>query len=395
MPKDTFNGLDELILDQPDFIDINDKDTSGTDDADKAAEAEKLALAEKEKTDLEAKKLAGKKDDNLIDVDNDDDNSNDEDESEKKKKDLEDSADATQTEQLKGWGEYFKDKTILSEEDLEGFDGTAEGLTEAFQKREVRVGLEMVDDYKAQLPDAIKFLADNWEEGVPLTELLNIKSNQIRFSNVTDEKLEESVDTQKAIYSEYLRKTTKFSDTKIEKEIAKLIDLDELKDESKESLKELKKFEAEAEETLKKETKKQREERLEENKKTIRQYEKFAKDTKEVIPGIKIDEKLQEKVLKNVINPVGIDGYGNPVSYIQTIRNADPIAFDYKMNYIMEITKGLTDFSKIGSASKTAAVKDLSKILETPAPKDKKDAISTSGKKSVLDYLAMPQNKNI
>ena len=392
MPKETFSGLDNLILDQPEFIDINDKDISGTDDADKNAEADKLALAEKEKADLAAKKAAEKKDDNLIDVDNDD-NTNKDDEAEKKKKELEASADATQTEQLKGWGEYFKDKTILSEEDLEGFDGTVEGLTEAFQKREYRVGLEMVDDYKSQLPEVLKFLHDNWEDGVPLTELLNIKSNQIRFSNVTDEKLEESVDTQKAIYAEYLRKTTKFSDTKIEKEIAKLVDLDELKDESKESLKELKKFEAEAEDTLKKETKKQREDRLEENKKTIKLYEKFAKDTKEVIPGIKIDEKLQEKVLKNVINPVGLDGNGNPVSYIQTIRNVDPIGFDYRLNYFIEITKGLTDFSKIGSASKTAAVKDLSKILETPAPKDKKDAIDTTGKKSVLDYLAMPQNK--
>ena len=392
MPKETFSGLDNLILDQPEFIDINDKDISGTDDADKNAEADKLALAEKEKSDLAAKKAAEKKDDNLIDVDNDD-NTNKDDEAEKKKKELEASADATQTEQLKGWGEYFKDKTILSEEDLEGFDGTVEGLTEAFQKREYRVGLEMVDDYKSQLPEVLKFLHDNWEDGVPLTELLNIKSNQIRFSNVTDEKLEESVDTQKAIYAEYLRKTTKFSDTKIEKEIAKLVDLDELKDESKESLKELKKFEAEAEDTLKKETKKQREDRLEENKKTIKLYEKFAKDTKEVIPGIKIDEKLQEKVLKNVINPVGLDGNGNPVSYIQTIRNVDPIGFDYRLNYFIEITKGLTDFSKIGSASKTAAVKDLSKILETPAPKDKKDAIDTTGKKSVLDYLAMPQNK--
>jgi len=393
MPKETFSGLDNLILDQPEFIDINDKDISGTDDADKNAEADKLALVEKEKSDLAAKKAAEKKDENLIDVDNDDDNTNKDDEAEKKKKELEASADATQTEQLKGWGEYFKDKTILSEEDLEGFDGTVEGLTEAFQKREYRVGLEMVDDYKSQLPEVLKFLHDNWEDGVPLTELLNIKSNQIRFSNVTDEKLEESVDTQKAIYAEYLRKTTKFSDTKIEKEIAKLVDLDELKDESKESLKELKKFEAEAEDTLKKETKKQREDRLEENKKTIKLYEKFAKDTKEVIPGIKIDEKLQEKVLKNVINPVGLDGNGNPVSYIQTIRNVDPIGFDYRLNYFIEITKGLTDFSKIGSASKTAAVKDLSKILETPAPKDKKDAIDTTGKKSVLDYLAMPQNK--
>lgn len=389
MSKDAFNGLDALILDQPEFIDLNAGDDLKDDEATKAA-----SLAEDEEKRIAAEKAGKKSKDNLIDVEENEDDNTDEDELELARKAKEaEVANETQAEQLKGWGEYFKDNTILSEDDLEGFDGTAEGLQAAFQKREVRVGLEMVDDYKAQLPDMLKFLAENWEEGVPLTELLNIKSNQIKYSNVSDEKLDESVDTQKTIYAEYLRKTTKFSETKIEKEIAKLIDLDELKDESKEGLKELKKFEAVAEDTLKKETKRAREERLEENKKTIKLYEKFAKETKEVVPGIKIDDKLQEKVLKNVINPVFIDGYGQPVSYIQTVRDKDPIGFDYRLNYLIEITKGLTDFSKITTASKTAATKDLSKLLETPAPKDKKDGIDTKGKKTIMDYLKLPQNK--
>lgn len=392
MSKDTFNGLDNLILDQPDFIDL-DVEKVEEPDADKLAEAEKekLELANKTK-ELAAK---GKTEKDLLEVSTDDDET--EEDKTKAAKELKDKEEnknsATQEELLKGWGDYFKENTILSEEDLEGFDGTAEGLTSAFQKREVRVGLEMVDDYKAQLPDVLKFLADNWEDGVPLTELLNIKSNQIRYSNITDEKIEESVDTQKAVYAEYLRKTTKYSETKIEKELARLVDLDDLKTEAKDALVDLKKQEQEAEDTIRRETKKEQLARTEENKKQIQTYEKLAKTTKEVIPGILLDDKIKADVLKKVITPIGIDGNGNPVSYIQSIRNEDPYSFDIKLNYLMVMTKGLTDFSKILTVGKTAATKDLSKLLETPAPKDKKDTIDTNGKKSVLDYLAMPQNR--
>lgn len=393
MPKDTFNGLDNLILDQPDFIDLDEKVVEETD-------ADKIAAAEKEKNDLaaKAKELAekGKSKDNLLEIETTDDNISDEDRelAAQKLKDKEAEGNATQAELLKGWGEYFQKEEILTEDDLEGFDGTAEGLNSAFQKREVRVGLEMVEDYKAQLPDVLKFLADNWEDGVPLTDLLNIKSNQIRYANITDEKLEESVDTQKAVYAEYLRNTTKYSESKIEKEIARLVDLDELKSDAKEALVDLKKNEQEAEDTIRRESKKEQLARLEDNKKQIQTYEKLAKSTKEVIPGIVLDEKIIADVLKKVTTPIGIDGHGNPVSYIQNIRNEDPYSFDIKLNYLMIMTKGLTDFSKILTVGKTAATKDLSKILETPAPKDKKDGIdTTAGKKSVLDYLAMPQNR--
>ena len=391
MPKETFDGLDKLILDQPEFIDLNQE---VVDESKKGDSKEK---EEEKKDNLE--------NDGLIEIPeiNDEDDSDDDSDDKKKagKKDDEEEEEevddksknnSSQEELLKGWGEYFKENEILAEDDLEGFNGTPDSLIEAFKKREIRVGLEMVDDYKSQLPDMLKYLADNWEDGVPLTDLLNIKSNQIRYENITDEKIEQSVDTQKAVYADYLRKTTKYSEAKIEKEVSRLVELDELKDESKDALKELKAIEAEAEEIIKKETKKQREARIEANKKAIQTYEKTAKSIKEVIPGIKIDQKLQEEILRKTIDPVGVDGNGNNVSYIQSIRNEDPYTFDIKLNYLMVLTKGLTDFSKITNTITTKATKDLNKVLNTAAPKGKNN-IDASAKKSVLDYLQMPQNR--
>lgn len=380
MSKETFKGLDDIILDQPEFIDLNEEVEKLDEDKD-----DKSGSVESKKDD-KTKGVDSKKE--LITIENDEEEEEEIDETIKNS-----TEESTQEETIKAWGEFFKENELLNDEELgQDFDGSQESLIEAFKKREIRVGLEMVDDYKSQLPSMIKLLADNWEEGVPLTELLNIKSNQIRYANITDEKIEESEETQKAVYSEYLRKTTKYSDSKIEKEVKRLVELDELKDEAKDVLKELKSLEAEAEETIRKETKREQDERKEANKKAIQTYEKIAKSTKEVIPGLKIDDKIQEDVLKKVINPIGIDGNGNPVSYINSIRNENPYEFDIKLNYLMVITKGLTDFSKITNTASTKVTKELGKALEIGAPKGKNN-ISTTGKKSVLEYLALPQNK--
>lgn len=388
MSKDLFEGLDSIVFEQPDIIDI--KDFNKADEAPKADDTVKLDDSLVDKTD-------DKKEENFIDP-NDFFNKVKEN-SEEKVVDDEDTTEEKEAPEgkpedvLKGWADFFKDNTFLADEDLTGFDGSIEALTEAFQKREVRVGMEMVEDYKSQLPAEIKFLADNWEEGVPLNELINIKSNQLRYSKVTDEKLEESVDTQKAVYAEYLRKTTKYSESKIEKELQRLIDLDEIKDESKEALVELKKFEAEAEDILKRETKKQREARLAENAKQIKTYEKTIKDTKEIIPGLKLDEKTQEDIFNKIVNPIGINGFGEPVSYISDLRSEDPYKFDMAVTYLATITKGFTDWSKIVSAGETKAVRSLEKVLNTTPPKTTRDNVKTSGKQSLMSLLE--KNKSI
>jgi hypothetical protein len=169
-----------------------------------------------------------------------------------------------------------------------------------------------------------------------------------------------------------------------------------LYEESKESLAELKKFEAEAEETLKRETKKQREIRMAEQAKEIQTYEKVVNSTKEVIPGLKLDEKLQKDLLNKIIHPVGINGYGEPVSYISTVRELDPYKFDLAVTYLASMTtnkegKPFEDWSKIVKAGETKAVKSLENALNTPAPKTSKDGIKTAGKQSLIDLLAKNQ----
>lgn len=399
MPENNglFEGLDSIVFEQPATIDIADFNKNEPKADDKI-----VTGVTNDKKDDKSDKTDDKTDGNLINVDDffnrlkdstttTDDKSDDK--VEDKTDDHTDDESVKPEDVLKQWSDYFKENTLLADSDLEGFDGSMDTLTEAFKKREYRVGVEMVEDYKSQLPLELKVLADNWEEGVPLNELIDIRSNKIKYSTITDEKLEESLDTQKSVYKDYLKQTTKYSDAKIDKEITRLIDLDELKDEAKDVLKELKKIQVDAEENLKKETKRQRDVRLAENQKTIKEYEKYIKSAKEIVPGLKLDEKEQAKVLNNIINPVGLDPYGNPVSYIANLRNEDPYRFDTAVTYLAEVTKGFTDWSKIVKVGETKAVKGLENILNTAPPKNTKDNIKTEKKQSLMELLE--KNKSI
>lgn len=391
--KELFAGLDSLIFDQTTLLDVDDFNK-------KVIEPENKVDSTKETKGEEKVGNKSTKEEDLIDPNeffNRTKEAKEETTNEVEVDEEEDNKETKPEEVLNQWSDYFKENTILSENDLEDFDGTIEALTKAFEKREIRTGLEMVDDYKAQLPAELKFLADNWEEGVPLNELIDIRSNKIKYSLITEDKLEESVDTQKATHKDYLKRTTRFSEAKIDKEIQRLIDLDELKDESKESLKELKVMDDQAEELLKKETKKQREARVEENAKQIKAYEKYVNSTKEVIPGLKLEKKDQESILKKIIDPVGIDVYGNPVSYLVNVRNADPQKFDTAVTYLASITTDkegvpFNDWSKIIKTGETKATKNLENILNTKPPKTTKDNIKTDKKDSLLDTLARNAN---
>lgn len=391
MPE-LFGGLDSLIFDQPELIDTSSFNKSVEDViTDDITDDKKL----------DTTKADNKKEGSFIDpndffkkVEEDSKNKTEVDDNIDTATVINDTQDQDKPEDvLKTWAGYFKENELLLEDDLKEFDGSMEALISAFKVRENRVGLEMIDDYKSQLPAELKFLADNWEEGVPLNELIDIRSNKLKYSLITNEKLEESVDTQKAVQMEYLRKTTKYSEAKIEKEIARLIDLDELAEESKDGLVELKKFEDAAEDTLRRETKKEQEVRKEENAKTIKTYEKIVNETKEVIPGLKLDEKIQKDVFNKIVNPIGIDGNGNPVSYIASLRNEDPYKFDTAVTYLATITKGFTDWSKVIKVGETNATKKLEHAISTPAPRSAKDNIKTSGKQSLMELLE--KNKGI
>lgn len=280
--------------------------------------------------------------------------------------------------------EYLKEEEILPSLDLEKFDGTPEGLKEAMMN-ELQ---EWKESFIEQLHPAIKELQMKYEEGVPLDELISVKSDQIRFDNISDDDLEDE-NLQKDLVAYHLSQTTRWSDAKIKKEIERLSDVSELKDEASEALKELRHIAKEQEAII--EARAKEEERMymaqiEEYQKTLQDT---VKNTTEIIPGVKLSDKEKQHLQNLMTKPVEIRG-DQRISKAQLVREQDPIGFEMKLNYFIE--KGFFDgkFDTITNKAKTNALQELERQTIT---KIKKTGMSNFGDNAVGDTILNQFNK--
>lgn len=266
---------------------------------------------------------------------------------------------------LKTIGTYLKDESILPDLDLEKFTGDPEEFKEAIEQHINLKANSEVEAYKASVPEVIKQLLNNWEDDVPLDQLIDIKSNQIKYSNLTEEKLEENVNLQKDVYTKYLKETTKFSDKKISDMVTKAEEEFTLEELVKtEALPELKTIEANKEKELVQITNARKEQAKKDNIARLDNYKESINKTAEIIPGIKLSEEDKKQVFNAIVSPVAEDGNGNPVSFATAVYMKDPAKFDATLNYLLIKTKGFTDFSKLTTVATTNATKKLAADLE-------------------------------
>jgi hypothetical protein len=263
------------------------------------------------------------------------------------------------TEVFKAVSELFKSEGLI-----ENTFESAEEMVDVFSK----VIKAEVDDYKESLHPTLKELIKNFEEGVPLEDLITHKSAQVRYSNIEDSTLEKDELLQKNLMKDYLSKTTKYSTEKINKELKRLEDLGELLDEAKTAKTELIEFEKEQEKKIIEQTKADREKAEKENAKIVKDIHKTIVSTKEIIPGIKLTEKETDKLFKMVTTPAEVRG-NQPISTASLMREKDPIKFDMTLNYLIELGVFDGKWDKIMTKAETKTVSKLEKQVEEAAQK--------------------------
>lgn len=253
-----------------------------------------------------------------------------------------------------------------------------------------------INDWVESLPEELQDLVSNYREGVPFDELLKIKSDEIRLDSISEESLEDSVDTQKSLYRQYLKATTKFSDARIDKEITKAEDLGELLDNAKEGLGELKELKkAELAEAKAREA--ENRVRVEkERTQMLQQIDKVVKETKEIIPGVKLTEKEQKELYKMITSPQEVRG-NQAYTAAMIAREKDPIAFEMKLNYF--IKQGFFDegakFDKIVKKVETKNLANLEKEIEAMSKRNfnKAGNHAPESKNNTLEALKSMQFK--
>jgi len=134
------------------------------------------------------------------------------------------------------YAKLLKEEGVLPNLNMEDFDGTAEGLKTAM----INEIIGAVEMYKDTLPSRVKDLINNYEEGVPLEELLKIDKEEVQALSLDEDKIKEDISLQKKTVRDYLKKTSKFSDKKIDNQIQYYEDSGELEEEALNAAAELK-----------------------------------------------------------------------------------------------------------------------------------------------------------
>jgi hypothetical protein len=235
-----------------------------------------------------------------------------------------------------------------------------------------------VKEWVDSLPSEISDLITNYEEGVPFDELLQIKSDQIRLNSITDESLEDNIDLQKNLVRNFYREKG-FTESKIEKMVSKSEDLDELEDEAKEALAELKESENKRLESIQVETKRRALENQKAYVESVNKLNSTINEVKEIIPGVKIDEKTKKELFNMITKPAETRD-GVSYSEIMLLREKNPLDFELKLNYYAKM--GLFDenpkFDVIMKKSETKVLNKLERQLE----EDLKNRINKSNSSS-------------
>ena len=257
------------------------------------------------------------------------------------------------------YAKLLKEEGVLPNLNMEDFDGTAEGLKTAMIN-EIVGAVEM---YKDTLPSRVKDLINNYEEGVPLEELLKIDKEEVQTLSLDEDKIKEDISLQKKTVRDYLKKTSKFSDKKIDNQIQYYEDSGELEEEALNAAAELKEL-IQTEKTQAVEQAKQKEKMIQEQARAeLANLNKRVQEATEIIPGLKLNDRVKSELIKSMTVPAGKDKNGNPVNRIVAARMGNPMEFEIKLHYLFEITKGFSDFSKLVEKGKKDTMKEFEEAI--------------------------------
>ena len=216
-----------------------------------------------------------------------------------------------------------------------------------------------INQYKESFDPRVKWLNDNLEQGVPFEKILQMDKDNITYNSIEEDSLSGDIELQKTILKDYYKRTTRFSDERINKEINRLDDLGELDIEAKSSLTDLKVLLKDEEQAALEKAQQEAIAVQQAQEKALEDFKKTLESTQELIPGLPLTNTVRDKVYKTMTTPVGQDAYGNPMNSIGKLRADNPLDFEMKLALVFEYTKGLTDFSIFNASGKKSAIKDL------------------------------------
>lgn len=244
----------------------------------------------------------------------------------------------------------------------------------------------------ADLTDTQKQYLEAIRLGIPDENVLGYMQRSAQYESITPEDIEseesDSVDLRRTlIMNNFMSKG--FDEAKAKKLTDKIFDASEDIDEAKEALTELKQLEKDSFEEQKKQHAEYAKKQQEYEKKSLEHLNKFASEIKEIVPGIPINSTQSSKIVKGLTQPVSYTQDNRPLDTISKYLYENPVEGRFKIAYLLEITNGLQDMSKLNVKASNKAINQLAKVLNS---KDIKD-VNSSEFKSTNDVAKIDWDK--
>ena len=267
-------------------------------------------------------------------------------EKEEESSDEEDEGDA-----LRVFAELQREKGLIDYNDDE-FEGNEEWL---LAKVEDTVNSK-VQDYKDSMPSEIRYLLDNYEDGVPLTNLLNMQSQEQVYESITLESVEKSEALQKNLVKDLLIKSG-WSEERANKKIQRYEDAGVLYEEAEEALSSLVDVQKQQKEDYVVKQKEEQKQRIQAHEQWLGDLKDHITKKEEILPGFTLSVKDKDNLYKGITK---LDKNGE--NEIMRLRKKDP-EFDLKIAYLATVLKW--DFSAFERQSTTKSTRKLAAAIKS------------------------------
>lgn len=240
-----------------------------------------------------------------------------------------------------------------------------------------------IEDYKEDLPEEIKYLLDNYDQGVNVFDLLKADKKVLEYHNLKDEEIEESESLQKKLLADYY-----FYQGESEEDIRDLIEDIEvaglLEKQSKRAVKKLSQIQQRERENVIQQQKQAEQERRKQYDSAMTTLKNDIFSKEEIIPGINLSDKQKKDIYNGITK---FDRQGK--NAVMRFRESNP-EFDLVVAYLATVMgkDNKINWDMLTTAAETKATKNLKEKAKNA------DISSSSVKRKTLKGLDISIMKN-
>ena len=197
---------------------------------------------------------------------------------------------------VKALAEFGKEAGIFDYED-DKFEDKEEFLLNQISSK-IDKGIDTgINAYKAEIPATIKELLENYEDGVPLDQLVWSKSREMEYKALDPTKIKGNTEIQEQLVGDYLA-LQDYTEEEITRKLERMKASGILEDEAEETHQKLIKYQEKYQETLKTQAVQRREEDQREFDRKVKEIENTINTAQEILPGVSLSKEDKQKLFE-------------------------------------------------------------------------------------------------